>query len=105
MTICRSGILIGFSQFQVTREQSSFHHRNCLLSELQCSSWLSGEMETSQRELNILTASGESYWIGQDYLGEGRETLAVLRFSPTEVTTLCLGFKNCTVALFFRYIW
>ena len=40
--------------------------------------------------------------IGKDYFRVWRETLFILRLSLADVTTLCLGFKNCTVALFFR---
>ena len=35
------------------------------------------------------------------YLGVSREILVILRLSVADVTTLCLSFKNCTVAIYY----
>ena len=40
--------------------------------------------------------------IGYDYFRVWQETLVILRLSLINVTTLCLDFKDCTVALFFH---
>ena len=35
------------------------------------------------------------------YLGVSREILVILRLSVADVSTLCLSFKNCTVAIYY----